>query len=512
VEPPDRPSTAHERSWRIFVSYSHKDEEQKNRIRTALGQLIEQHHISLWDDRQILPGSVWDAQITRKLEEADIFLILLSPDFLASAQCRREAQNALELHRKDHRPLIPVLLRPCDFEATELAHFQALPTDARPITRWPDADLAYLDVCVGLRKLVQEYTAQKPRIEAEATAKLLGLSTADADALVAGIDENGECYAEALRNLGELTRQDQARVRELLAEKNSLVSIVPYTHISDGLLSEQRKLQMFLATEGLHADQEFGSIDYGSLTFSLAAESSVFHLFPFFWAPSRRRHWGVIPYAQQKTIGILMHRTHPVARLVETFKTTTVTPGLHRVPIHSIETIAAADEWIKQCILITAELSGKVFWINGYVQMEVLRAILLRCADPRAIAALGRTQVLASPDDRERLFFYRLRGRKKRPAPDNQPTTSLFIFDPGEQMNVLKNVDPDYEAVVCNHGVNIPVGVGFSLHLLPALARARRWRHIREFALKTMRPHCDVLQHLGIELNIQGIDDSSSVV
>jgi hypothetical protein len=65
---------------------------------------------------------------------------------------------------------------------------------------------------------------------------------------------------------------------------------------------------------------------------------------------------------------------------------------------------------------------------------------------------------------------------------------------------------------VCNHGVNIPVGVGFSLHLLPALARARRWRHIREFALKTMRPHCDVLQHLGIELNIQGIDDSSSVV
>src|SRR4051794_29763644 len=111
-------------SCTIFVSYSHKDEDFRKRLHVELSQLVSQLNVALWDDRQILPGSVWDTQITNKLEQAEILLILLSPEFLASPQCMREARRALEIHKRDNRPLVPILLRPCDFEFSELAEFQ----------------------------------------------------------------------------------------------------------------------------------------------------------------------------------------------------------------------------------------------------------------------------------------------------------------------------------------------------------------------------------------------------
>ena len=52
---------------------------------------------SFWHDRRILPGQEWDREIDKHLESADIVLVLLSPDFLASDYAYgREMLRAME--------------------------------------------------------------------------------------------------------------------------------------------------------------------------------------------------------------------------------------------------------------------------------------------------------------------------------------------------------------------------------------------------------------------------------
>jgi len=85
-----------------------------------------------------------------------VILLLVSPDFLASNFCyEKEIKRALELHHAGRACVIPVILRPANWEDTPLADLQALPKDARPVTRWDDRDDAWLDVVLGIRRVVK---------------------------------------------------------------------------------------------------------------------------------------------------------------------------------------------------------------------------------------------------------------------------------------------------------------------------------------------------------------------
>jgi molecular chaperone DnaK len=138
-----------------FVSYSHKDERYRRTLDTSLAQLKRNGLISVWYDRKILPGQQWNREIDRNLETADIVLVLVSPDFLASEYAyTREMQVAIERHHAGRTTVIPIILRPSDWQSSPLGSLQALPTDGRPISIWNKRDQAWLDVIHGLRKLV----------------------------------------------------------------------------------------------------------------------------------------------------------------------------------------------------------------------------------------------------------------------------------------------------------------------------------------------------------------------
>jgi hypothetical protein len=47
--------------------------------------------------------------------------------------------------------MIPVILRPCDWQAAPFGKLLASPTDARPVTKWADIDDAFLDVTKAIR-------------------------------------------------------------------------------------------------------------------------------------------------------------------------------------------------------------------------------------------------------------------------------------------------------------------------------------------------------------------------
>jgi internalin A len=108
---------------KIFVSFSSKDEKY-------MDEFIK-HTKGLQDDRLIEKPFVcsdielsadWDATVKKEIYECDIMVCLVSVDFLNSDYCRRiEVKKAMEQDKK----LIPIIIRPCDWETSDFARFQA---------------------------------------------------------------------------------------------------------------------------------------------------------------------------------------------------------------------------------------------------------------------------------------------------------------------------------------------------------------------------------------------------
>ena len=69
---------------KVFISYAHEDEHLRDQLQTQLAIPQRQGLIKIWHDREIGAGAEWAGAIDSQLETADLILLLVSPDFLAS--------------------------------------------------------------------------------------------------------------------------------------------------------------------------------------------------------------------------------------------------------------------------------------------------------------------------------------------------------------------------------------------------------------------------------------------
>jgi len=146
---------------KIFVSYSQKDEEWRRKLETSLSTLKTQKLISTWHDREIKGGEEWEKLIDENITKCDVVLLLISPDFLASKYCTEiEVKRAMERHEAGDAIVIPIITRPSDWQETEFAKLQALPSNGIAISKWPDADDAFLDIVRGLRSILKKIDYQ----------------------------------------------------------------------------------------------------------------------------------------------------------------------------------------------------------------------------------------------------------------------------------------------------------------------------------------------------------------
>jgi hypothetical protein len=146
-------SSAQQEKVEIFLSYSRKDEPLLRELEVHLAALRREGQVATWSDRMLEAGVEWEPELLRRLDSAQVLLLLISPDFLASEFCWGvEMKAALARHEAGSAKVIPVILRACDWRSTELAKLQVLPKDGLPIRKWADPDDAFLDVVQGLRK------------------------------------------------------------------------------------------------------------------------------------------------------------------------------------------------------------------------------------------------------------------------------------------------------------------------------------------------------------------------
>lgn len=141
---------------KLFISYSHKDEALRDELETHLKLLQRQNVIASWHDRKIGLGANWQDAIDDNLATADIILLLISADFLASDYCWGvEVERAMEMHKNGSAIVVPVALRPCDTNNAGFMTLQGLPKDFKPVTTWDNKDEAFTDIAKGIRRLVE---------------------------------------------------------------------------------------------------------------------------------------------------------------------------------------------------------------------------------------------------------------------------------------------------------------------------------------------------------------------
>lgn len=156
------------KSVKLFCSYSHRDEKYLDKLKTCLAGLRRQGLIEEWHDRKILPGQEWEEAIEENLKTSEIILLLVTPDFMSSDfSYEKEMKRALDRHERDEARVIPIIVRPSDWEWAPFGKLQALPKNAKAINRWADKDEAWHDVAKGIRTAVEELTSKPSEQETD---------------------------------------------------------------------------------------------------------------------------------------------------------------------------------------------------------------------------------------------------------------------------------------------------------------------------------------------------------
>ncbi len=197
----------------VFFSYAHKDEDLRDDLETHLIMLKREGLISRWYDRDITAGEDWADQIDEHLLSAQIVLLLVSVNFLASDYCwDKELTNAMERHNKREARVVPIILKPCDWTQAPFSKLQALPKNALPVTKWEDRDEAFLDIAKGLRKVI----AAMDRSQSQPSSSSTDAATKASVSSLRETASTGASSAHAATGLSERKR------RRLLEELNSL--------------------------------------------------------------------------------------------------------------------------------------------------------------------------------------------------------------------------------------------------------------------------------------------------
>lgn len=145
----------------LVFSYSHADEALRNELEKHLSPLKRTGKITTWHDRRIVPGQEFERQIDHYFSQADIILLLISSDFIASDYCYQvEMKNALERHNRGEAVVIPVILRDCAWHQLEFGSIMAATTDGKPITKFASHDEGYVQVVEAISRAIAQMEAK----------------------------------------------------------------------------------------------------------------------------------------------------------------------------------------------------------------------------------------------------------------------------------------------------------------------------------------------------------------
>ncbi len=133
----------------VFIPAVEADAALRDRLRSHL--------------RPLEKSGLIDTHTEAGLAEADIVLPIVSIDFLNSAgSSGADMDDAIERNRQRINRVIPIIARPCLWDATHFAGLAALPPHARAISSSPSEEETLVDVVRGVRAIAEQMRGRSP--------------------------------------------------------------------------------------------------------------------------------------------------------------------------------------------------------------------------------------------------------------------------------------------------------------------------------------------------------------
>lgn len=159
-----------EKPIRVFVSYSHADQRWLDRLKVHLTPLRQnyEYEVDVWEDTRIKPGSKWRKEIKDAVDRANVAVLIISADFLASEFIRtNELPPLLKAAEEDGALILPIIASPSLFlRHPHLSQFQAINSPSQPLisARDGERELVFLKVA---EVILERAESARKRIKVE---------------------------------------------------------------------------------------------------------------------------------------------------------------------------------------------------------------------------------------------------------------------------------------------------------------------------------------------------------
>ena len=142
----------------IFIAYAAEDLPILEELKVHLSVLERLNMVDqIWYNGMVEAGENWEERVLDALHNADIILILVSADFIASDFAyNQEMLQAIKLHEEGKVTSLPIIVRPCIWEPTPFSRLQVLPKNKRPISSkdWKHEDEPYVEIVEAVEKAI----------------------------------------------------------------------------------------------------------------------------------------------------------------------------------------------------------------------------------------------------------------------------------------------------------------------------------------------------------------------
>src|SRR6266567_4701609 len=146
----------------IFYSYDDEDQNLQERLVKHLSILEKKKVITSWNKRNIGAGKDWEQETKTHLDTAHIILLLISSSFISSENCYDiEMKRAMQRHERKEARVIPIILRPTDWQQSPFGSLTPLPKDGKPVTNWENIDDAFVEIAIEIGNTVRELRSDR---------------------------------------------------------------------------------------------------------------------------------------------------------------------------------------------------------------------------------------------------------------------------------------------------------------------------------------------------------------
>ncbi len=137
-------------SRKIFISYSHKDKKWLDELLKHLAPM--KGAFETWSDEKIQPGTKWRDELQNALDSAQVGVLLVTPNFLASDFIEKNELPPLVRGTK----VLWIAVDYSGYRETPIASFQALNDPGKPLLSLKGAtrSKALVAICEKIKKAV----------------------------------------------------------------------------------------------------------------------------------------------------------------------------------------------------------------------------------------------------------------------------------------------------------------------------------------------------------------------